>query len=118
MIGNSNDPVKLRAILNHVLVTDMEFGEIKTKGGIVLRSDNAKTHGIHPRWGKVYAIGPDQTDVNIGQWILVEHGRWTRKIKICDEHGEKEVQRVDVDAIIGVRDDAPTPADLVIGDSL
>ena len=73
--------IKIRALHDDVIITEMNFDEIKTSSGIVLRSDNGKSHGVRPRWGKVYAIGPDQTDVKIGQWILVEHGRWTRELR-------------------------------------
>jgi len=118
MIGSANSPVTLRALLDHVLVTDMYFDEIKTASGIVLRSDDGKSHGVKPRWGKVYKIGPKQQDVKVGQWVLVEHGRWTRKIKIYDHEGVKEIQRVDSAAIIGVSDEPPGEEDLIIGDSI
>ena len=104
--------LKVRAINDDVLITDMDFGEIKTSSGIVLRSDDAQAHGVKPRWGQVYKVGPKQTDVKVGQWILIEHGRWTRKIKI-DDGGEKEIQKVEVSAIMAVADERP--ADFYIG---
>ena len=45
----------LRPVKNRVLVTDMFFGEQKTKGGIIISDDDGQTRGIYPRWGKVYA---------------------------------------------------------------
>ena len=36
----------------------MEFGEQRTEGGIIIMSDDGKSMGIHPRWGKVLAVGP------------------------------------------------------------
>jgi len=68
----------LRPLRDNVFVTDMDFGIEKTKSGIFIPSDDGKSSGIHPRWGKVWAVGPDQHDVKKGDWILVEHGRWTR----------------------------------------
>ena len=38
--------IRVRAIKDDILVTDMDFGEIKTKSGLVLRSDNGQSHGI------------------------------------------------------------------------
>lgn len=108
--------IKIRALHDHVIITDMEFGEMKTASGIVVQSDNAKAHGIKPRWGKVYCIGPDQKDVDVGQWVLVEHGRWTRGITIDDGSGPKVVQRVDVNAILAVTDEEPT--DFYIGNEI
>ena len=110
--------IKIRALHNDVIITEMNFDEIKTSSGIVLRSDNGKSHGVRPRWGKVYAIGPDQTDVKIGQWILVEHGRWTRGVKIDDGDGEKVIQKVDVNCIMAVSDQAPSFEDDFIPNSI
>jgi hypothetical protein len=110
--------IKIRALKDHVIVTDMNFGEIKTSTGIVLRSDDGKAHGVRPRWGKVYCIGPEQKDVSVGQWILIEHGRWTRKITIDDGEGTKNIHRVDPTGIMAVSDEPPTAADEYYPDSL
>jgi co-chaperonin GroES (HSP10) len=110
--------IKIRALHDDVIITEMNFDEIKTTSGIILRSDNGKSHGVRPRWGKVYAIGPEQKDVNVGQWILVEHGRWTRGIKIDDGAGEKVIQKVDVNCIMAVSDQEPSFADDYIPDSV
>jgi co-chaperonin GroES (HSP10) len=110
--------LKIRAIHDNVLVSDMDFGEIKTSSGIVLRSDDGKSHGIKPRWGKVYKVGPEQKDVTVGQWILIEHGRWSRKIRIDDGDSIKDIQKVDVTAILAVSDDAPSVDDVLVKDSI
>jgi co-chaperonin GroES (HSP10) len=102
--------IRVRPLHDSVLVSNMDFGEIKTSSGIVIRSDDGKAHGIKPRWACVYKVGPEQHDVKEGQWILVEHGRWTRKIKIHDGDSEKEIQRVDVNAILAVADERPNDA--------
>jgi co-chaperonin GroES (HSP10) len=102
--------IKIRPLNKDVIVYDMDFGEIKTESGIVIQSDDGKAHGIKPRWGKVYKVGPEQQDVKEGQWILIEHGRWTRKVKINDGDGEKEIQKVDVDCILAVSDERPNDA--------
>jgi len=102
--------IKIRPLNKDVIVYDMDFGEIKTQSGIVIQSDDGKAHGIKPRWGKVYKVGPEQQDVKEGQWILIEHGRWTRKVKINDGDSEKEIQKVDIDCILAVADDRPNDA--------
>ena len=91
-----------------VLQNDMDFGEIVTAAGIVIKSDDGKVHGIKPRWAKVYKVGPKQQDVQAGQWVLVEHGRWTRKIKIDDGDGVKEVQKLDLKGMLVVADEKPS----------
>ena len=105
--------MKIRALHDDVIVTDMDFDEMVTASGIVIQSDNGKAHGVKPRWGKVYKVGPEQTDVKEDQWILIEHGRWTRKIKIDDGDGPKEIQKVEVKSILAVADEKPN--DFYIG---
>ena len=102
--------MNIRAIKDDVIICDMDFGEITTASGIVLRSDNGQAHGVKPRWGLVYRVGPLQTEVSEGQWILIEHGRWTRKVKIKDSQGEKEIQKVEVKSILAVSDERPSDA--------
>lgn len=110
--------VKIRAIQDDVIVSDMDFGEITTSSGIVLRSDDGKAHGVKPRWAKVYKVGPRQTEIKVGQWILIEHGRWTRKIKIDDGDGEREIQKVDLDSILATSDEPPSAGDMFVGHSI
>lgn len=97
----------VRALHDDVLVYDMFFGEQKTAGGIVIGNDDGTTRGIYPRWARVYKVGPEQKDVREGQWILIEHGRWTRKIKIDDGESQKDIQKVEVKSILAVSDDRP-----------
>ena len=96
-------------IHNRVLVTDMEFGEQKTAGGIILPSDDGQARGIHPRWGKVVAKGHEnEDDYEVGDWILVEHGRWSRGISMVDENGNKGIFRiVEAEAVLGTTKDKP-----------
>lgn len=99
---------RLRPIHDHVIVTQMSFGERKTNSGIILLADDGKSSGIRPRWAKVYAVGHDQTEVSVGQWILISHGRWTRAAKLVDpEQGEILVHRVDNNDILAVSDECP-----------
>lgn len=102
------DVTKVTALQDHVIVTDMNFSERVTSSGIVLRSDDGKSEGIRPRWAQVYAIGPKQSDVSVGQWILVSHGRWTNGVKIQDVDGEKTIRRVDTKDILAVSDTKPS----------
>lgn len=104
------DPVKvgkLKPIRDHVIVSDMEFDIRFTNTGIIIPNDNAKSEGIRPRWGRIYAVGPDQKELQVGQWIMVAHGRWTRGIKIDDGAGIKTVRRVSNDDIMLVSDEKP-----------
>lgn len=107
--------IKVRALSKDILVINMDMGEQITNGGIVIASDDGKAHGVKPRWAEVYKVGEDcGLDVKVGQWILIEHGRWTRKVKIDDGAGEKEFQKVEIKSIIAVTDEKPK--DFYIGE--
>jgi len=99
----------IRPIRNRVLVTDMEFGEQITKGGIIISDDDGTSRGIYPRWGKVYAKGPENDDsYDIGDWILVEHGRWTRGVNLKLSNGSEHLIRmVEAESVLGVSDKRP-----------
>lgn len=102
----------ITALHDHIIVRDMDFRGRQLSSGIVLLNDDGKSEGIRPRWAEVYAVGPDQKDVQVGQWVFVEHGRWTRglTIEIEDTGEEIVIRRADPNGIIFVRD-TPPPAD-------
>lgn len=98
----------IRPVHDRVIVTDMYFGEQKTKGGLIIRDDNGSTRGIYPRWGKVHAKGPDNKDpYEIGDWILIEHGRWTRSVKMDYGEGEKELRMIDANSVLAYSNEKP-----------
>tara|TARA_B100000519_G_C14220296_1_gene427197 strand:+ start:409 stop:852 length:444 start_codon:yes stop_codon:yes gene_type:complete len=101
-INHDITPLKKR-----VLVSDMHFGETKTAGGIILVDDDGSESGIHPRWAKVYAIGKDQNDVKVGEWVMVAHGRWSRALKVKKDGEELEVRMIDENDILLTSDDEP-----------
>ena len=98
---------QLKPLRDSVIVGDMNFEERLSNGGIVLVKDNGKSSGIRPRWGRVYAVGPEQTTIKVGTWICVEHGRWTRGIEIEDETGKQTLRRVDPKDVMMESDEKP-----------
>jgi len=88
-----------------VIVHKMEFGERFSQAGLILPNDDMKSSGIRPRWARIYAIGPDQKDLEVGQWIYIAHGRWTRGVKIEDSEGVQIVRKVDNKDILLVSDE-------------
>ena len=105
---------KITPLRDKILATDMHFDEQKTAGGIIIGSDDGKAHGVKPRWCKVWAVGPEQADVKVGEWILVEHGRWTRGMKVEDQSGKEVVIRGIENKSIMMSADNP-PNDFYIG---
>ena len=105
---------KLNPIKNRVIVSNMHFGEQVSRGGIILTDDNGSTRGIYPRWGQVHAKGPENTDdYTVGDWILVEHGRWTRGVDMDEGEGEITLRMVEAESIMGWSKEKPN--DIQIG---
>jgi co-chaperonin GroES (HSP10) len=113
------EPIKgtLRPLHDSVLAIGMNFDEQVTAGGIILKSDDGKSSGVKPRWCQVWAVGPKQQDVKVGEWIYVEHGRWTRGVKVEEADGtEVTVRRIDISAIMLQAD--YKPEDLATGSEI
>lgn len=101
---------KLRLLQDKVMVSDMYFGEQKTQTGIIIKNDDGKVEGIYPRWARVWAVGPEhKEEFNVGDWICVEHGRWTRGIEYEQEDGEiVTIRLVENKSIIMWSDEKPS----------
>lgn len=101
--------MQLRALQDSILVTDMQFKERKLNSGILLLNDNGTTAGIRPRWGRIYAVGSRQSTFEVGQWICVAHGRWTRGVEIEDCEGQIiTIRKIDPKDIFLVSDEQPS----------
>ena len=98
---------EIKPLHDSVIVTEMTFDDRKLASGVILLGDDGKTDGIRPRWARVYATGPEQRDVSVGQWVLVEHGRWSRGLKIVKGGEEIVIRRADPNAIMFVSDNEP-----------
>jgi co-chaperonin GroES (HSP10) len=98
---------EIKPLNDNVIVRDMDFAGRKLSSGILLLGDDGKTDGIRPRWAKVYAVGPKQQDIKVGQWVLIEHGRWSRGLSINQYGEEFVIRRADPNCIIFASDDEP-----------
>ena len=105
-VSNTRINGTFKPLRKGIAVKEMEFGEQKTASGLIIASDDGKVGGIHPRWGEVMAIGPEQKDVAIGQWVLVAHGRWSRGFELNGE----TVRTVDPKDVLGIQDEEPEKA--------
>jgi co-chaperonin GroES (HSP10) len=103
---------KIIPLHKDILVYDLYFGEVTTKEGIVILSDDTKDRGIHPRWAKVYAVGHEQKDIEIGEWVLIAHGQWSRAIDLSEVglfDTNFKVRRANPDAILLKTKENPEP---------
>lgn len=103
----------LTPIHDKVIVTDLQHGVQKTKSGLIILDDSttaAGERGIKARWAKVHAIGPEQKDVKVGEWILLEHGRWSQGQKLTSDIPDEQPLHIwlaDEKAILAVSDEHP-----------
>ena len=81
----------LKVLKKQVMVTDMSFEHRVTTAGLILPNDDMEQRGIRPRWARVIAVGPEQEDVTVGEWVYVDHGRWTRGVDILDTDTGQEM---------------------------
>lgn len=97
MLGNKNQITAeaFHPLKNNVFVTDLDSGPHETAGGIIIPDDNFSERGVHPRWARVWAIGPDVQDIEVGEWIYVEHARWTNSIDLALPRGVVRIWRVE-----------------------
>lgn len=99
---------RIRATRGYVAVDEMEAGEKVVRGVICPDDTFFREWNIKPRWCRVVDCGKDVHGLEPGQWILVEHGRWTYRLDV----GGRKIQFVDPKAILVVADERP-PVDLV-----
>lgn len=105
--------MKVKAISDHILCTDGDFGDQKFgEVGLILKSVDNKSQGITSRWFKVFSRGPDSdyTSIEEGKWILVEYGRWTESFMLEDDRfpeGKKKCWKVDPKAVMAIADERP-----------
>ena len=64
--------MRVKPIKKRVLARLCEQGSRMSAGGIHLLDDDAQEHGIRPRWFQVTAIGPDQDEVEVDDYLVVE----------------------------------------------
>jgi len=110
---NTIQAKSIRAVTDRVIVRDMYFGEQTTASGIVIGNDNGTTRGVYPRWAKVYAKGPlNKDEYEVGDWILVEHGRWTRGLNIELDGEEVELRMVEAESVLCMSKEKPEDVQL------
>jgi co-chaperonin GroES (HSP10) len=100
--------MKIRPLRERILAELLGLEERVSAGGIILKADNGKDHGIRPRWALIKYVGDGIDWVKPGDYVLVAHGRWTRALEIEDDEGKKlKVVRLDNDEILAVHTGVP-----------
>lgn len=105
-VNNTEDVMKkLSPLGNKIILINMDNG-FKLRNGLIHLDDStleSGERGVRPRWAEVYAVGPEQTDVKVGDWVLMDHGRWSEGLKFrTSEDEEIKIWLGDPNGILGV----------------
>lgn len=84
-------PEKIECLPNTMYVEKIEYGERKTKGGLVLMKEQMDYEGrfARPRWAKVRYKAENITNIEVGDWILINHGHWSTSM-LMEIKGKEE----------------------------
>ena len=47
-------------------------------------------------------MGPENDDVKVGDWVLMDHGRWTEEYKLEDDGATVSLWMGDPDGVLGI----------------
>lgn len=72
----------------------------KAASGIIISAADANQTGV-PRWAKVTHIGEEVDEVKVGEWVLLEPGRWTSGFYVDGTRYWK----TDVDQVLAISDE-------------
>ena len=79
-----------------------------TKSGIIIHSSDGN-QAVTPRWGKVTHVGPEVDELKVGEYVLIEPGKWTVGFTVRDWHGDPHrYWKTDVDKILLAADEPQT----------
>jgi co-chaperonin GroES (HSP10) len=81
--------MNLKPLPGKLFCVSLEIGLRTSAGGIVLTDDNvlsAGERGVRPRWFQVVNVNSktNSDDIKIGDYVLVEHGRWSKRFSGTD----------------------------------
>lgn len=87
-----------------ILIED--FGIKQTKGGLLIHDKDGSVDSIKPRWFQITHVGPDNLDVEVGDHVLVSHGRWSRGFEL-DKTANTKYYQLDVNEMLLKSDTFP-----------
>ena len=99
---------KFKAIGDKVFARMVDgYGEKTSSGGIILEEKDGDAKSIRPRWFEVTHVGPEYTHLKVGEFVYVEHGRWSRGFKDPAALNKGKLHMLDNEKILAVSDTRP-----------
>lgn len=97
--------MEVKALPNKILGEMMNPpGLFRKKGALFIKDKDGDTSGISPRWFRVVSVGNGIDWLVEGQYVYVDHGRWSQGLKVNDE---LKVHLLDNKDCMMVSDDLP-----------
>lgn len=77
-------PNYLECLSTSLFVEKMEYGERKTKKGVLIHAENMDYEGyfVRPRWAKVKYKSNNLDFINVGDWVLLYPNHWSTSMKM------------------------------------
>lgn len=74
-------------------VEKIEYGEKTLKNGFIIPAETMDYLGnfVRPRWAKILYKADNIKNVNVGDYILLSHGRWSSSIKCTIKGCQKTI---------------------------
>ena len=84
-------PNEIKCLDNTLYVENMEYGERTLKSGLLIPIETMdyQGHFVRPRWAKILYKAENIKNVNVGDWVLINHGHWSSSIN-CKIKGENK----------------------------
>lgn len=88
---NINDHIE--CLPDTLYVEKIEYGEKTLKNGFVIPTETMDYLGnfVRPRWAKILYKADNIKNVNVGDYILLSHGRWSSSIKCTIKGVQKTI---------------------------
>ena len=82
-------PNEIECLDDTLYVEKIEYGERTLKSGILIPIETMdyQGHFVRPRWAKVLFKADNIKNINVGDWVLINHGHWSSSIN-CKINGE------------------------------
>lgn len=86
-------PNELVCLPNSFYVDSLEIGEKKTKFGFIIPEEKMDARGefVRPRWARVLFKADNVKNIEVGDWVLISHGRWSSSIVMLKDGTQKKI---------------------------
>lgn len=88
-----NIPNHIECLPDTLYVEKIEYGEKTLKNGFIIPTEimDYQGHFVRPRWAKVLYKADNIKNINVGDYILLSHGRWSSSIKCTIKGCQKTI---------------------------